>query len=828
MIDKILARLNKQQHEVATITSGVIRTIAGPGTGKTGTQTAHIANLIYKGVSPESILAITFTNKAASETRHRIVKNTQELGSVGWQVAASTYHSFCRKFILKPFQNHEMFTAMGYDNGFIILDESDSESVMKDVYSNSVGGFALVLDALAITERQMLRHISDYRAKGIDYEEFLQSIKHDSERFSAAKELKMIIDAYPKSLKDVSKENKDQMVKEVGLQLLKVKGDIIDPVVAIAWKQYAKSCAEADGIDFDDQLLFSMKLLEQDKSVAKRLAKKFEYIFLDEFQDANLCQWKLVKSIIVQQAKPFVACVGDDRQSIYRFRHADVDIMKNLEHELPGCVTNSLVYNYRSTKSIIDLSNTLSCDMPNQIGDGQLIAASNVVGDKPTLDIYSNASDEARGVVSKIKALIAKGENPSDIAVLYRNRSVNKEIIDELNQSRMDYDIIGDVGFYQTAEIKSAVATLRILTRNNDVFAYAKVLDYATVGISPVRLKTTTHENGCTPMEAIEFIMSKDKRAKNKADEFVTDLKMLIKTANQLITRDAFLSHVLNTDELKHHYQTIPSIKAKADEQYQQYNTATVSKLVDGFKCFWDRYLLPTFIKDSKKAAIKKSANTDGTIDEISNELVEKRASNFQVIIDRVRDDMQQPGTILSELVDDLVQRIDQDSDEDIESIQLLTNHASKGLEFKHVFLIGTEEESYNSLDSDLEDIEEEGRNFFVAITRAGKSLHISASETRVVNGNFSNRALLKLLYPLLDKLNVSEAALKLINGPDNRFEDEFQLDSAPIAGGLAEEMLRIGEKFKQRHVDHATLATTSDNESVNEVAEFNPSPSLY
>ncbi|MBO1897570.1 ATP-dependent helicase [Shewanella sp. BF02_Schw] len=820
MIDKVLARLNKQQYEVATTLNGIIRTLAGPGTGKTGTQTAHIANLINIGVNPESILAITFTNKAASETRHRIVKNTEDLGSVGWQVAASTYHSFCRKHILKPFQSHEMFINMGYENGFIILDDSDSESVMKEVYSNSVGGFNLVLDALGITEKQMLRNISDHRSKGIDFDIFSRQIKHDPIKLNAAKELKVIIDSYPISLKGVSKENKALMSKEIGSRLQQINGDFNDAVVAIAWKQYAKDCAAADGLDFDDQLLFAMKLLQHDKTVASRLAKRFEYIFLDEFQDSNMCQWQLMKSIINAQKSPNLFIVGDDYQSIYRFRNANVEIMKNLDKELPTCITNSLINNYRSTAAIINLSNALTAQMPNQIGDGQLIAASGITGEKPTLEIYNNAKEEADGVVATITSLIQRGERPSDIAVLYRNRTVNKELIEALNLSRMDYDIIGDVGFYQTAEIKSAVAILRILTRNTDVFAYAKVLDYATVGISAVRLKSTTHENGSSPLEAIDFIMNKDKRAKSKAESFVSDIKSLIHTSKQLATHERFLELLLNTEELKNLYKTNPSIKAKADGQYRDITKRTVGTLATKFKAFWETHLLPSFVKDSHKVAIKKSANMDGSTDEIANELVEKRKNNFNIILERVLNDMNKPGAILSELVDDLVQRIDQEGNDDLESIQLLTNHASKGLEFPHVFLIGTEEESYNSLDSDLDDIEEEGRNFFVASTRAKASLHISASVTRVVNGNFMNRSLLKLLYPLLDKLDLSERTQKVLNGTDNRFEDEFQLDSAPIPNGLAAEMQRIGDKYKVRHEEKSVVQDTEES--------FNPAPGFF
>jgi len=828
MIEQVLARLNAQQFEVANTFKGIVRTLAGPGTGKTGTQTAHIANLINNGVKPDSILAITFTNKAASETRHRIVKNTQNLGQVGWQVAASTFHSFCRKHVLKPFQNHEMFLQMGYDNGFIILDDSDSESIMKDIFSNSIGGLSLVLDALSITEKQMLKDISSYRAQGIDFSEFSRKLKHDPIKIAAAKELKQVIDSYPKSLNNVSKENKLLMSKEVGERLQRINGDISESIIAIVWKQYANACANADGLDFDDQILFSMKLINSDLSVATRLAKKFPYIFLDEFQDCNMCQWQLVKGIIVQQKEPCTFIVGDTNQSIYKFRFANVEIMMNLDKEFPSCVTKSLINNYRSTQSIIALSNALTELMPNQLGDSQLIAARGVLGDKPTLDIYNNAKDEAAGVVKTIKGMIQRGISPSDIAILYRNRSVNKELIEELNSSRMDYDIIGDVGFYQTAEVKSAVATLRILTRNNDVFAYAKLLDYATAGISPVRLKTTTHENGTSPLEAIEFIMNKDKRAKNKAEEFVSELKSLIRTSKQLITHEQFLDMLLNTQELKSLYKTNPSIKDKADSQYTYINSQTVSTLTSKFKSFWEKHVLPSFVKDSQKVANKKAQNADGSVDEIANELVSKRINNFNIILERVFHDLNKPGVLLNDLVDDLVQRIDQDGDDDLESIQLLTNHASKGLEFPHVFLIGTEEESYNSNESDLDDLEEEQRNFFVAITRAETSLHISASQTRVVNGNFSNRNLLKLLYPLLDKLDLTENAQKFINGTDNRFEDEFIIDTTPIANGLASEMLRIGEKFRARHSDHVVeqLEQVNPQNSVvteDEPEEFNP-----
>jgi DNA helicase-2/ATP-dependent DNA helicase PcrA len=775
MIQQVLARLNSEQFGVATTSGGIIRTIAGPGTGKTGTQTAHIANLINLGVNPEAILAITFTNKAASETRHRIVNNTADLGDVGWKVAASTYHSFCRKFILKPFENHDLFQSMGYKNGFIILDDTDSISVMKEVFSNLSGGLALLLDAAAINEKKMLALISDKRANGIEQSQLSVMIRANPHDFYLAKKIADLIKNYPNSLEGVNAENKQIMASEISLAMSQFKGNFIDTLVSMTWLKYADACAQADGIDFDDQLLFSLKLLREDKRVAARIAKRFEYIFLDEFQDCNICQWEIVKNIINEQIKPNLFVVGDDRQSIYSFRNANVAIMMGLNEELPNCKTNSLVVNYRSTQSIIELSNALSLLMPNQIGDGQLKAASKDVGSKPKLEVYKNGKEEAVGVVGGIKELIQSGINPSEIAVLYRNRTINRELIDALNASRMDYDIIGDVGFYQTAEIKSAVALLRILTRSNDVFAFAKLLDYATIGVSAVRLKTTVHEKGGSPIDAIEAIMGMDKRARNKAEDFMLDIKKLITQGKSIATEQDFLSLVLTTDAVKQVYHNNPESKAQVDKNFEEYRQKTVARFVQSYSAFWEKYVLPSFVKDSAKAAKKATNETEAEL--LIATILNNRTTNFKVILDRVATDMLKKDSVLSELVDDLVQRIDQDSSENLDAIQLLTNHASKGLEFGYVFLIGTEEETYNANDSEAEDIEEEGRNFFVAVTRAEKELYLSAAEFRVINGQGQNRSVLKLLHPLMDKLDLSPLALKALKGSDSRFEGEFCIE---------------------------------------------------
>jgi DNA helicase II / ATP-dependent DNA helicase PcrA len=744
-IKPILDRLNEEQRRDAESIYGIRRTIAGPGTGKTGTQVAQIANFIANNIDPSSILAMTFTNKAAAETRHRIVK---AVGEDGWKVAASTYHTFCRKWILKPNENHDFFKALGYEKGFIILDDSDSLNAMREVKGRLKAGHILMMEALGLTEKSVLKHISSYRADGI-------SLQHQRDLLKAEPNLvadfASLINRYPAAQVDNKSDTYEIFLSEVKEELYRNPA-LIDPLIISLWRDYEKECASTDGIDFDNQILYSKLLLEADPSIAKRLSNRFSHICLDEFQDSNQCQWDVINLIIEQSLNPNLFIVGDDRQSIYLFRKAKVELMMTFDQLFPDCITNALVKNYRSSSSIIALGNAHAATMTNQIGQGQLVSGLNKSGSQPVYGRFRDGKAEARWVSGQIKLLLDCGEDPKDIAILYRGHKLKDDLVEELTTQNMDYSIVGDLDFFETAEVKSTIATLRALTRERDIYALSKVLDYATVGISPARLKSKHHEIGGLPMEIIKGILLSDKRAANKGSEFYADLMKIIKLSTKIISHSDFLQIALNSSELQQKYRTTPSAKMAVDDIFIQLRAKKLNSFTAGVGQFWEKYIFPSFEKEAEKLVKKKGL--DEPSEQIS-EILNKRIRNSQLVLERICNDLSESLDLtLSDAIDELVLRAENSNNAESSAINLMTNHASKGLEFKHVFVIGAEQEAYIKMEATSEDIDEESRNFYVAITRAADSLSITSAASRYLHGNVVSRdelMFVKNLKPLMD-----------------------------------------------------------------------------
>ncbi|MFV7771636.1 ATP-dependent helicase [Shewanella marisflavi] len=748
-IEEVLGRLDEYQRPVTSKTSGIHLTLAGPGTGKTATQTAHIANLVHQGVAPDQILAITFTNQAAAESKSRIVKH---IGQEGWQVAASTYHSFCRKHILKPNESHDLFKSKGYKNGFIILDETDSKTVMKDVLKGVSGGVKMILECAQFKERNVLDEISKHRAQGVTIEQFFSELKQNLPLIS---EYQSLVKRFPASLKNVSQDTLDDFEKEVKQELAR-NPDLVIPAIATTWKRYATNCAEAGGIDFDDQLLYSLELLREDPSIARRLAGKFTYIFLDEHQDSNPCQWEIITSIINQvRTVPNLFIVGDDKQSIYAFRSADVSIMQNLPKQYNGVETHFLRNNYRSTQPIIDLFNLHALNMTGKIGDGQLVSGTGMDGPIPSYIEFNSDRQEAEWVVEDIKAKLAKGVPAEDIAVLYRGRSQNVAIKDALSTHKVDYEIIGDIGFYETAEVKAVTAALRALIRDRDIFAFSKLLDHITIGVSAVRLKTKHHESIGTPLKVLHEIVDSDKRAAKKGRQFLEVFGELSASVAKLKSKSEFLASVFeSTPQAKTIYNTSPEKAAVVDQIYTDTTAKSLQAFRQAFIKLWDDYIYPEF----EKAEKKKAASSNQEIDDEQQDKLSTRLQNMLKVLSRVIEEVSE-GEPFSEVVDDLVQRVETNhKDSSIPSIQLLTNHASKGKEFKHLYLVACEDESYFREDNpSSETIEEEGRNFYVALTRAERDLTVSCCSRRMVNGMDSPRTPLRFIAPIQQKMLTEE-----------------------------------------------------------------------
>jgi DNA helicase-2/ATP-dependent DNA helicase PcrA len=747
-IKPILDRLNEEQRRDAESIYGIRRTIAGPGTGKTGTQVAQIANFIANNIDPSSILAMTFTNKAAAETRHRIVK---AVGEDGWKVAASTYHTFCRKWILKPNENHAFFKELGYEKGFIILDDSDSMNAMREVKSRQKTGHILMMDALGLTEKSVLKHISSYRADGI-------SLKHQRDQLKSEPNLvadfTSLINRYPAAQVDKKSDSYEIFLSEVKEDLYRNPA-LIDPLIISLWRDYSKECASTDGIDFDDQILYSKLLLEADPSIAKRLSNRFSHLCLDEYQDSNQCQWDVINLIVKQSPNPNIFCVGDDRQSIYLFRKAKVELMMTFDQLFPDCITNNLVKNYRSSSSIIALGNAHAATMTNQIGQGQLVSGLNKSGSLPIYGRFRDSKAEARWVSGQITSLLDCGEDPKDIAILYRGHALKNDIVEDLTTQNMDYSIVGDLDFYETAEVKSTIATLRALTRERDIYALSKVLDYATVGISPARLKSKHHEIGGLPMEIIKGIISTDKRAANKGSEFYSDLMNIIKESTKIISHSDFLKIILNSPEKEQQYSNSATARESINEIFRNFRTKNLSSLTTNVEQFWHKYIFPNFEKEAEKS-VKKKGSEDPS--EQISEILNKRMRNSQLVLERISNDLiQSLDLTLSDAIDDLVLRAENNNKAESNAINLMTNHASKGLEFKHIFVVGAEQEAYIKMEATAEDIEEESRNFYVAITRAADNLYITSAASRYLHGKTVSREELMFVKNLKPFLNCIE-----------------------------------------------------------------------
>ncbi|MBE8232554.1 MAG: UvrD-helicase domain-containing protein [Endozoicomonadaceae bacterium] len=668
-----------------------------------------------------------------------------KVGQEGWHVASSTYHAFCRKRILKPFENHDYFKSLGYNNGFIIFDDADSRSVMRSVIANLSGGQILLIDALSINDKNLLSMISNHRSEGISLAEYETTIKKQPNNIA---HYQALVSSYPKEKIDKNTDIYEQFLKEIRV-VVSQKPNIVDALVFQVWSKYAEYCAKADGIDFDDQILFAKQILKHDPRVAQRICHTFTHILLDEYQDTNKCQFDVIKLITDQTDAPNLFTVGDDRQSIYRFRNARVELMTEFDQHYPQCITNSLTTNYRSAPHIINFTNAHAMNMTDQIGLGQLTADKAPTGELSVYNFFRDEGDEANWVMDKVQELLDSGEKASDIAILYRNRAMNNSIVDNLKKSNIEYSIVGDTGFYESAEVKSFISTLRMVA-NNDVYALCKFLEYASVGVSAVRVKGVHHESGGNAFNILKTITSNDKRAANKLVPFITSLESLKLIREKLLDETGFLSAVLNDETLQKHFHENASntVKNEIIHNYKGCRNQQIKQLVNSVKQFWELYALPSFEKKAEAKAEKSSGKLE------SVQILEQIFSNIEVLENKIINDyMDDNNNTFSDSVDALVQRLDVSSAEDIDSLNLMTNHASKGLEYKHIFLIGCEEESYIKETSSPEDISEESRNFFVAISRAESMLYMSGVKSRFLHGSREYRSELRFIKEINPQL---------------------------------------------------------------------------
>ncbi|MFC6255147.1 DNA helicase PcrA [Secundilactobacillus hailunensis] len=621
----LLAKLNKEQREAVEHTEGPLLIMAGAGSGKTRVLTHRVAYLIEKGVLPWHVLAITFTNKAAREMRERIVNL---LGPEGNDVWASTFHALCVR-ILRRYAD-----KLGYNRAFTIADTSDQRTLMKRVVSE------LNVDPKKFDPRMILGKISN-----------------------AKNELK------------------------TPQQLAKEAGNPIDEIVARAYDAYQKGLQRNQAMDFDDLIMLTIRLFNENPDVLAEYQKKFQYIHVDEYQDTNDAQYTLVNMLAKEHHN--LCVVGDSDQSIYGWRGANIENIMNFEKDYPDAHVTMLEQNYRSTKTILAAANQVIKN--NGYRKDKNLWTENDQGEKIHYYRGQSENDEARYVVAQIQDLMHKSHYQyGDFAVLYRTNAQSRVMEETLVKANVPYTIVGGHKFYDRKEIKDMLAFLTLVANGSDAISLERVINEPKRGIgsgSLAKLRTFAQDNGWSELEAavnVDVANDISSRARSAIGGFAT---------------------------------TIQKLQAIA-------GTSTVTELSE--------QILDT---TGYKAALQASRSLEA---ETRLENIQEFLSVTQKFDESYDADESDSGDRIIDFLADLALVSDQDDvAEEPAQVTLMTLHAAKGLEFPVVFLIGMEEGIFplSRAMEDHDQLEEERRLAYVGITRAKQRLFLTNAFSRMLYG---------------------------------------------------------------------------------------------
>ncbi len=629
---EILSSLNPQQRAAVEQTEGALLVLAGAGSGKTRVITLRIAYLIAeKGVPPFNILAVTFTNKAAGEMRERVkaLLQGQNLQSAP---LISTFHSLCVRILRQDIEH----LPEGYTKSFTIYDTSDSQKVIKACIKD------LGLDEKQLSARVVQSAISSSKNQGEDFEMYASKVEYTDERRAA---------------------------------------------IARAFKMYEERLNNANALDFDDLLIKTVRLLRASHEVREKYNNKFKYILVDEYQDTNPLQLALITFLTEKQQN--ICVVGDDAQSIYGFRQADIRNILEFEQHYPNAKVIMLEQNYRSTQTILDVADAIIKN--NQNRKDKKLWTNNATGEKIFYYQAFDADNEGRFVASKIEEHLRK--NPTDkIAILYRTNAQSRVFEESLRRQRIEYNIVGGFSFYERAEVKDVIAYLKLALNPFDDIALLRVVNTPPRGL------------GKTSLDELAF----------RARDFSTSL-----------------------------WETLAVI---TDEKYEQPRNLTLRALeaLRGFKKIIEKLAslageaAPTdrAVSEVVIAAIEETGYSKMLREENSDES-EARLENLQELVNAAVDYDKQEADGLRDFIDHSALSSDTDKYDRNASVTMMTVHAAKGLEFPIVFLVGLEDGVFPHARSinDSKELEEERRLAYVAITRAEKILYVTHAMRRRVYG---------------------------------------------------------------------------------------------
>ncbi|MHA8057016.1 ATP-dependent helicase [Aquirufa nivalisilvae] len=658
-----LAGLNEPQRQAVLHTEGPLMIIAGAGSGKTRVLTYRTAHLIQQGIDPFQILLLTFTNKAAGEMRHRI---ESVIGKEAKNIWMGTFHSVFAKIL--RFEGEKL----GYTSNFSIYDTDDSKSLLRTIIKE------LNLDDKVYKVNLVLNRISGAKNRLISPEQYLNSAILGEE---------------------------DRMARI--------------PKMGEIYRTYCIRCFQANAMDFDD-LLYQTNILFRDHlDVLNKYQHKFKHVMVDEFQDTNVSQYLLTKKLAAVHRN--ICVVGDDAQSIYAFRGADIQNILNFERDYADLTTIKLEENYRSTKNIVAVANSIISRNKNQLEKN--VFTSNEIGDQIEIIRAGSDNEEGRMIASTIFETKQKeGLHWSDFAILYRTNAQSRSFEESLRRLNIKYRIIGGLSFYQRKEIKDVLGYLRFVVNQQDEEAFKRIINLPKRGIGDTtiaKIAVTAAENNCSIWDVISNIQTYQGARGTAAIENFADLIKSFKIMTEIEHKDAY--------EIANH---VAKASGLLRELYED-------KTVEGLARYQNLQELLNAIKQF--------------VDDPENE--DKSLATFL------------------QSVSLLTNADTQEDPNDRDKVTLMTVHSAKGLEFKHVFLVGLEEDLFPSqmmLQSQA-DLEEERRLFYVAVTRAEKKLMISYAESRYQFGR------LKSCEPSRFLDEIDSAYLKMAKTPGKKEVQAFR-----------------------------------------------------
>lgn len=626
-----LAQLNDAQKKAVISTEGPAMIIAGAGSGKTRVLTYRIAHLIkHHNVDPFNIMALTFTNKAAREMRSRI---EAVVGTEARSIWMGTFHSVFAR-ILRA-EAH----LLGYPRDFTIYDNDDSKTLIKKIVKE------MELDETLYKASTVYNRISSAKNSLISWEAYL---------------------ANPELTGDDAAN--------------------LRPEIGKIYRAYAQRCYKAGAMDFDDLLFNTDKLFEEHLDVLNKYQHRIHHVLVDEFQDTNVCQYFIIRKLA--SVRHNICVVGDDAQSIYSFRGANITNILNFERDYKELQVFKLEQNYRSTKNIVDAANSVirqnKAQLPKQIWteneDGSLIELIRAVSD----------NEEGRLVASSIfEEKMQHQLHFNDFVIVYRTNSQSRAIEEALRRVNIHYKVVGGLSFYQRREIKDLLAYMRFTINTQDEAAFRRIINQPKRGIGEStvdKIVVAAYDHGITIWEVLE-----------NARSFVGG-------------RSA--APIENFVAMVRHFQIVASQRDAYDSAYE---TARRSGL------------LKALYEDKSAEGISRHENVQELLNAIK-EFVEDPETQDKTL-----------GSFLQQIA--LVTGQDEDKDSDPDKVTLMTIHMAKGLEFKYVYIVGLEEDLFPSqmMLSNRADLEEERRLFYVAITRAQKRVFLSYALTRYRFGRLKN-----------------------------------------------------------------------------------------